>query len=223
LQWRFSLHRSLNVSLIRFTQNYDDLSTDRGYQFKFYCDRCGNGYMSAYEASPLGIAGDVLRTAGNLFGGLLGRVGDSTYDIQRSIGGKAHDEALRKSVEQAKVHFMQCSRCGKWVCPEHCWNHARGLCEECAPDMQEEMAAAQAHAVRDQLWTKAAETDYLQGVEMKREAVARCPSCGAKAQGGKFCPECGASLRPKNECGGCGTILEAKAKFCPECGTRAGE
>ena len=45
------------MGLIQFVQNYDDLSTDRGYQFKFYCDRCGNGHMSRFEASVVGTAG----------------------------------------------------------------------------------------------------------------------------------------------------------------------
>ena len=42
---------------IRFTGNYEDLSTDRGYQFKFFCEKCHNGYMrraasSAPNAAP---------------------------------------------------------------------------------------------------------------------------------------------------------------------------
>ena len=36
--------------MIQFVANYDDLSTDRGWQFRFHCDKCGNGHMSAYEA-----------------------------------------------------------------------------------------------------------------------------------------------------------------------------
>jgi hypothetical protein len=32
-------------SLIQFVANYDDLSTDKGFQFKFHCDKCRNGYM----------------------------------------------------------------------------------------------------------------------------------------------------------------------------------
>jgi len=26
---------------IAFTKNYSDLSTNQGFQFEFYCDRCG--------------------------------------------------------------------------------------------------------------------------------------------------------------------------------------
>ena len=42
------------MTLIQFTENHEDLSTDQGYQFKFFCDRCRNGYMSSFQASALG-------------------------------------------------------------------------------------------------------------------------------------------------------------------------
>lgn len=33
------------MSLIKFTENYEGLSTDQGYQFKFFCDRdCGTRF-----------------------------------------------------------------------------------------------------------------------------------------------------------------------------------
>jgi hypothetical protein len=44
---------------IRFTGNYEDLSTDRGYQFKFFCEKCHNGYMSTFENSAMGMLGSV--------------------------------------------------------------------------------------------------------------------------------------------------------------------
>ncbi len=37
---------------IAFVQNYQDLSTDRGYQFKFNCDHCNNGFMTASRRRP---------------------------------------------------------------------------------------------------------------------------------------------------------------------------
>src|SRR5215470_11030682 len=132
------------MALIQFVANYDDLSTDKGFQFKFYCDKCRNGYLSGFQSSITGVAGGILRAAGDIFGGVLGSIGNSTYEIQRAIGGKAHDEALMKAVEEGKQHFKQCTRCGKWVCPEVCWNADRNLCEDCAPNPQESIAAAQA-------------------------------------------------------------------------------
>jgi len=208
------------MSLIRFTQNYEDLSTDRGYQFKFFCDRCHNGYLSSFQTSITGVAGGLLSAAGHLFGGVLGQAGASAYDVQRAVGGKAHDDALHKAVEEVKPQFKQCSRCGKWICPDNCWNGARGLCIDCAPDVERERTAAQAQATKDQIWQKATETDYVKNVDMTEEASACCPHCGAKAQGGKFCPECGGVLRAKSECPKCGTEVASGAKFCPECGQK---
>jgi membrane protease subunit (stomatin/prohibitin family) len=213
--------------MIKFTANYDDLSTDRGYQFKFHCDKCGNGYMSRFQPSLTGTAGGLLRAAGDLFGGVFSSAGNSAYEIQRATGGKAHDSALEKAVEEGKGYFKQCTRCGKWVCPEVCWNAKAGLCEECAPDFEEDFSASRAQAMsnaaRDQLYQKAQQTDYTSGVDMRAGASApqsslSCPSCGAKTTGSKFCPECGSPIQVKLTCPGCGHQPEGSPKFCPECG-----
>jgi hypothetical protein len=207
---------------IQFVRNYEDLSTDRGYQFKFHCDHCGNGFMSAFQPSALGVAAGLLNAAGSIFGGVFGSAGHGAYEVQRAIGGKAHDEALRKAVAELKPRFKQCSRCGKWVCPEVCWNEKRNLCEDCAPDLAEETAVAQAQAAREQVHEKARTTSYVEDVDMKVEAVASCPSCGARAGAAKFCPECGQALNAKAKCRKCGTEMSAGTKFCPECGERQG-
>ena len=87
------------MSMIQFVRNYDDLSTDKGFQFKFQCDQCGNGFMSKYETSTLGMASSLLRAAGDIFGGWATGAANSAYDIQRSVGGKAHDSALAAAIE----------------------------------------------------------------------------------------------------------------------------
>ena len=208
------------MALISFTKNNQDLSTDLGYQFKFFCDKCGNGYMTSFIQSKVGTAGTLLRSAGQLLGGIFGQAGSSAYEIQRAIGGREHDSAFRQSVEEGRAHFKQCSRCGDWVCPENCWNHERGLCENCAPNLDEERAAAQATAVKEQVWNKARSTDLVANVDMASKAVAYCPQCGAATQGGKFCPECGARLSQAKDCPKCGTAIEGAVKFCPECGEK---
>jgi hypothetical protein len=67
------------MGMLQFVSNYDDLSTDKGYQFKFHCDKCGNGYMSRYQPSLTGTGGSLLRAAGDLFGGGLSSAGNSAY------------------------------------------------------------------------------------------------------------------------------------------------
>jgi hypothetical protein len=206
---------------IRFTGNYEDLSTDRGYQFKFYCEKCQNGYMSTFKTSKIGMAGSALRAAGSLFGGFLSGAADSAYEVQRAVGGPAHDSALKEAVDEISPIFKQCSRCGNWVCEPICWNKKAGLCETCAPDLDEEMAAAQAEAAREQVQLKARETDWTKQRDVSKVSGAVCPSCGAKTQGGKFCVECGATLNAKKKCGGCGHEIEGAPKFCPECGAKS--
>ncbi|HVK03780.1 MAG TPA: zinc-ribbon domain-containing protein [Armatimonadaceae bacterium] len=215
------------AGMIQFVANYDDLSTDKGYQFKFHCDKCGNGFMSRYEASAMGTAASFLSAAGNVFGGILGSAGNSAYEIQRAVGGKAHDGALERAVQEGKQHFHQCTRCGKWVCPEVCWNARAGMCEECAPDEQEELAAQKAQATAEQIYTKTREQDYTSDLNFKdKGGLVFCSDCGTKMNAAaKFCPECGTpnpAARPaEKHCANCGVKLQPGAKFCPECGTRA--
>jgi len=72
------------MPLIQFVRNYDDLSTDRGFQFKFYCDRCGNGYETTFQSSATAGINDVLDTASSIFGGL--------FNAAANIGQHAHSE-----------------------------------------------------------------------------------------------------------------------------------
>src|ERR1051326_1380839 len=98
------------MAIIKLTANHQDLSTDKGYQFKFFCDKCGNGYMTRFQTSITGMAGGLLRAAGDLFGGIFSSAGNSAYEIQRAVGGKAHDDAFAAAVEECKQHFKQIGR-----------------------------------------------------------------------------------------------------------------
>lgn len=204
---------------IPFTGNYQDLSTDKGYQFKFYCEKCQNGYMSSFKTSKLGLASSAADIAGSLLGGIFGRASNTAYEIQRAIGGPAHDTALKEAVQEVSPLFKQCTRCGNWVCEPICWNRKAQLCENCAPDLDEETAAAQAQAGREQMIEKARTVDWTAQRDVATVSGALCPHCGAKTQGGKFCGECGGTLAPKKTCGKCGTVAEGSPKFCPECGS----
>lgn len=220
--------------MIQFVQNYQDMSTDRGFQFKFHCDKCGNGHMTQFQTSTLGMAESALRVAGSIFGGIFNTASDSAYEIQRAVGGKAHDSALEEAVKEGKQHFHQCTRCGRWVCPEVCWNGEAGMCEGCAPNFEEELAAghatAKADAARQQLHEKARATDFVGGVDMNAKAVMRapgpttaaadrCTGCGTAMGAAKFCPQCGTPRRAAG-CAGCGAALQPSTKFCAECGTK---
>jgi len=203
---------------IPFTSNYQDLSSQRGFQFKFMCEKCGNGYMSTFEANKLGAASAAANVAASLLGGIFGRAAQTTDQLQSMVAGSQHDSALNSAVREISPIFKQCTRCGNWVCEPICWNKKAGLCESCAPDLDEEIASAQAQAAREQAQTKARSVDYLGQRDLAQVASAVCPQCGAKTQGGKFCPECGTSIAAKRACQHCGAQADGSPKFCPECG-----
>lgn len=201
------------MASIKFTGNFQDLSTDKGFQFKFICEKCGNGHLSSFKTSKLGMASSALRAAGNLFGGVLGNAANSAYEIQRAVGGTAHDEALKEAAEEISKEFKQCSRCGKWVCEQICWNTKANQCETCAPNLAEETAAAVALAEKQEAINKTATPPAA-------AAQPACAACGAKNQTGKFCAECGTAIATKKHCAKCGTEAEGNPKFCPECGQK---
>ena len=208
------------MALIQFTRNHTDHSTDKGYQFEFFCDRCGNGFMSEFKASAVGLAGGALRTAGGLLGGIFGSAASNTNEIERMVRGPGHDKAIREAIEEVKPSFRQCPKCAKWACLATCWNQKRGLCYDCSPNIEAAIASAQVEATIDQARDKIRQQDLTKDLDLTSEAVAICPSCGANTQGAKFCPECGKPLRPKGECPRCGTKVDAGSKFCPECGQK---
>jgi membrane protease subunit (stomatin/prohibitin family) len=214
------------MSKIEFTRNYNDLSTDQGFQFEFLCDRCGTGYRTRFVPSVLGGVSSALNAAGSLFGGVVGRAADLGERARSATWEKAHDDAFLKATEELKGDFVQCPRCSSWVCSAKCWNSSKGLCKDCAPDLGVEMAAAQSSRTVEEIWahSKMAEDDReMLKEESWRDGVrATCPNCNAPLPAKvKFCPECGASIKGQKFCTSCGAELGPGVKFCPECGTKA--
>jgi len=210
---------------IQFTRNYNDLSTNRGFQFEFLCDRCGTGFRTRFQASALGTVAGALDAAGSLFGGVFGQAADLGERARSARWERAHDEAFETAMAELRPDFVQCPRCSSWVCRKGCWNKGKGLCKACAPDIAVEMAAAQASRTTEEIWahSRVAEDDRAALKEESwREGVrATCPECDAPlAKKAKFCPECGAKIARKAHCTECGTEVAAGAKFCPECGTK---
>lgn len=218
------------AGMIFFTDNYQDRSTREGYQFEFYCRRCGNGYSSSFQHSVSGFGGKLLQMGGDLVGGQVGgKAAELGWDAQwlrDGMRGSVRDKALAKAVEEMKPYFKQCHRCGQWVCGQICWNDERGLCVGCAPKLDQEIAGMQASAQINQLNQQIQQQDWTGGINIRDQGTGLCSSCGQETGGGKFCQHCGnalaaAPVATKHFCGNCGSEL-AGAKFCGECGTPAG-
>jgi membrane protease subunit (stomatin/prohibitin family) len=210
--------------LIQFVKNYNDLSTDNGFQYEFFCDRCGSGFRSRFKEFRLGTATDVAEAVGNIIGGFLGRAAQLGDSVKSAAWEKGHDAAFESCVNDVKPSFIQCPRCSSWVCKSGCWNTKKGLCKECAPDLGVEMAAAQASKSVEEVWAHAKmseEDKHLTDADWREGIRATCPKCGVPlASHTKFCPECGAKIVDKKFCTECGKPIDAAVKFCPECGAK---
>jgi hypothetical protein len=218
------------MGAIAFTRNYTDHSNDTGYQFEFHCDKCGNGYRSTFHGSALGMGSKIAKGLGSLFGGgNLWAAGQAGEYMKDGLRGPQWDGAFQRAIEEIKPKFHQCTRCGHWVCPEVCWNGARGLCQSCAPDLEQEATAAQARIAADQATEKMKQVDQVAGFDPHAQhgiaPPATCAGCRAPlVAGAKFCASCGKPAMvaaQKQFCTGCGTQLAAGAKFCSGCGTPA--
>jgi hypothetical protein len=213
-----------------FTDNYQDRSTRDGYQFEFFCERCGNGHQSSFKHSVTGFGGKLLRLGGDLVGGELGnkasQLGWDSMWMRDGVRGSARDKALAEAVEEMRPSFSQCHRCGEWVCVDICWNADRGVCTKCAPKLDQEVAGLQAEAQVRQLREKVMATDWTANVAHDHEVTARCPTCGNDAGGGRYCQHCGTPLAASAEaqrfCVQCGFKLPADAAFCGGCGATSG-
>jgi hypothetical protein len=196
------------MPVIEFTDNVEDLSTDQGFQFKFRCERCGDGFMSSFQTNALGMAGSVLRGAGDLLGGIFGRAASGTYEVQQAVGGPQHDAALRAAVQEVK--------------PQTCWNRSAEMCKECAPIAEEEETQVRAEHVRSQVANDLFLEENQRMSARAKEVAAKCPDCGAATLGKKFCPSCGKKFLATASafCGACGKKLSPGAKFCGECGAK---
>ncbi|MEZ5118173.1 MAG: zinc ribbon domain-containing protein [Candidatus Nanopelagicales bacterium] len=210
------------TDIVPFTDNYRDLSNTDGYQFEFFCERCGNGYRSPFQADLMEKGRGLLRSAGGLFGGALSNITGAADDLMdRGTNSAAKDKALAQAVEAVRPQFRQCRACGNWVCVDVCWNAEIGQCATCSPFVTDELSRAQAAAQVQQIQEKVKETDWTADIDVTTRAKVACPSCGAPVEGGKFCSSCGAKLSPTAFCTECGAEIKAGAKFCGECGTPA--
>ena len=209
---------------IEFVSNYNDHSTNNGFQFEFVCNRCGTGYRTTFKPSVTGTVSSALDAASSIFGGVFGNAADVGERVRSASWQKAHDSALEEAVKELRPEFAQCPRCSTWVCRKSCWNTKRGLCKNCAPDLGVEMSAAQASRSVEEIWAHSAmaEEDKKLAKENWRETIrATCPKCEAPlAVNAKFCPECGTKLKGADTCAQCGAKLTPNAKFCPDCGTK---
>lgn len=216
-----------------FTRNYEDNSTDAGFQFTFYCDSCRDGFRSSFIESTSYKKGKLMRgvtqgagALGSIFGGVAANIG---YGLQR--GGdvvserfqgmtpewhREHEGAFQRAQNEAMRFFHRCHNCRQYVC-DSCYNDEAGLCASCAPRENVEIAAARAERIKQQIRETAQNADLFSGRIEKKTTV--CPACGKPSGEGVFCNNCGANLAVR-ACPKCGMKAAPGIRFCGGCGTK---
>ncbi|MDP2892332.1 MAG: zinc ribbon domain-containing protein [Bacillota bacterium] len=223
------------MAMKSFTRNLQDHSTEAGFQFEFLCDLCQDGYKSEFTESTTykkrglfkGIS-EGLSVGGSLLGG-IGGLGSIGYGLGRGVEAigdqysgmspewhREHERAFEIAQNEAMNHFHRCQSCRKWVCDAD-FNEEEGLCVECAPRMDVEVAAARARKMKEDIEEKAKGTVVFKG-DIESKAIT-CPQCGKPVSSGKFCGNCGAEVGMV-VCQRCGAKNQPGTKFCSECGNK---
>ena len=214
-----------------FTRNYQDNSTEAGFQFTFYCDVCNDGYRSSFIESETYKKGKFFRMAGrgaSILGDFVGgsarnlghyasRAGDvigERFEGRSPEWQKEHEGAFARAQNEAREHFHRCPNCNSYVC-DHCWNEDEGLCVSCSPRQEIYVARARADAMKRNIDQAGQSAKVWQGKVESKTTI--CPNCGKPAGTGKFCTNCGSSLELRT-CPACGAKNAQGVRFCGNCG-----
>jgi hypothetical protein len=181
--------------------HYTDLSSENGFQFEFYCERCPEAWRSGFVRYTEGRLPGAMDAASRL----MGPRNAAARGVATFRGGawdRARDAAFRKAARTAGEHFHDCPKCRSQCCPG-CWSATAECCATC-------VSSGVAHAL-----------SRRRGAALGQPIGRCCSECARPVGGASFCPHCGAGLGEKQACRACRTTIPVAVRFCPSCGERA--
>ena len=202
---------------IPFTSNYTDLSIERGYQFQFFCRKCGNGYMSTFQANSLSGIASAANVAASIRRNLRpgcpvgcrhpesGRRPTARFGARR---GGARDQPDLQAVHPVRELGLRA-----------------GVLEQEGGPVRD-VRAGHGRGDRGRAGAGRSRTSGRQGAHRRlpRAAQPRAGRLGAVPE--LRCQDAGWQVlsgvrhepRPKRTCATCGAEADGSPKFCPECG-----
>lgn len=167
-----------------------------GFQFEFFCEKCGESSRSAFRPYRKGqITGWLSRFAFMFYD--LNKASRATGAFAEAGGGSAKAEALAEAMAAAAPMYERCEGCRKWTGRE-CWTGSS--CRDCAAKGGSPGA-------------------NTSGYGASSGGGATCPNCQSPSEGGRFCHECGFDMASTHKsCPACGVTLPRQARFCTDCG-----
>ena len=88
-----------------FTTNHNDLSTDAGFQFEFFCDCCGRAIPSTALDFHSGFRRKLFLTA-------------EEREARAIIYADHHSKAYERANNEVLHELNRCERCGDMVCED---------------------------------------------------------------------------------------------------------
>ena len=203
---------------IPFTSNYTDLSSQRGFQFKFFCEQVRQRVHVHVQGQPARHSG--------------GRGECRRIPAGRDLRpGRA--DRRRAAVDDGRPPARRRARCGRQgdqpalqaVHPLRQMGVRAGLLEQedgTVRDLRAGPERGDRRGAGDRGQGPGAREGARGGLHRPAgPGPGRgCPLPQLRGQdaGGKFCPECGTPISPKRKCASCGAEASGTPKFCPECG-----
>ena len=225
--------------MIQFVQNYEDLSTDHGYQFKFHCDKCGNGFMTEFQTSAIGDGGvRAARGRQRLRRHLQRGRQLGVRDPARHRRQGARRGARAGRARRARSTFTSAPAAASGSARRSAGTPKR----TCATAARRSSSRSSRARTRTRRPTRRASssTRRRRGTNLvgrhrderrrpscaRPGAAARAPRTSARRAGSPWATAASArSAAPSGTrmgCSGCGAVVPQGTHFCAQCGTRVG-